>query len=51
LKVDGVYYETRYPSSEEVEAAQEAYIGGYTYIVSAAEKAGLEAVGYTVQTV
>jgi hypothetical protein len=51
LKVDGVYYETRYPSSEEVEAAQEAYIGGYTYIVSAAEKAGLEAVGYTVETV
>ena len=28
LKIDGVYYELRYPSSEEVASAQAAYIGG-----------------------
>lgn len=51
LKVDGEYYETRYPSSEEVEAAEVAYIGGYSYEVDATEKAALEAAGYTVETV
>jgi hypothetical protein len=51
LKIDGQYYQIRFPSSEEVEAAQEAYIGGYSYEVSAGEKAALEAAGYTVETV
>ena len=51
LKVDGEYYQTRFPSSEEVEAADEAYIGGYSYEVSAGEKAALEAAGYTVETI
>ena len=51
LKIDGEYYEMRYPSSEEVEAAEEAYMGGYSYEVSAGEKASLEAAGYTVETV
>lgn len=51
LKIDGVYTEVRYPSSEEVAAADIAYMGGYSYEVSAAEKADLEAAGYTVETV
>lgn len=51
LKIDGVYYETRYPSSEEVQEAQVAYMGGYSYEVSPGEKAALEAAGYTVETV
>jgi len=51
LKIDGQYYQIRFPSSEEVEAAQEAYIGGYSYEVSAGEKAALEAAGYTVETI
>jgi hypothetical protein len=51
LKIDGEYYELRYPSSEEVEAAEEAYMGGYSYEVSPGEKASLEAAGYTVETV
>ena len=42
--------ETLYPD-EEVEAAEEAYIGGYSYEVSAGQKASLEAAGYTVETV
>jgi len=51
LKIDGVYYELRYPSSEEVAAAEVAYIGGYSYEVSAGEKAQLEEAGYTVETI
>lgn len=51
LKVDGVYYETRYPAQEEIDAADAAYIGGYSYEVDATEKAALEAAGYTVETV
>jgi hypothetical protein len=51
LKIDGEYYEVRYPSSEEVEAAEEAYMGGYSYEVTVGEKASLEAAGYTVETV
>lgn len=51
LKVDGQYYEIRYPSSEEVAAADVAYMGGYSYTVDATEKAALEAAGYTVETV
>lgn len=50
LKIDGEYYEVRYPSSEEVADADIAYIGGGTYPVSSAEKASLEAAGYTVET-
>lgn len=51
LKNGGIYTEVRYPSHEEVEAADVAYIGGYSYEVDAAEKAALEADGYTVATV
>jgi len=51
LKIDGEYYEVRFPSSEETQAADIAYIGGYSYEVSEGEKASLEAAGYTVETV
>ena len=51
LKIDGEYFETRFPSSEEVEAADIAYIGGYSYEVSPGEKADLEAAGYDVETI
>jgi hypothetical protein len=51
LKIAGEYFEVRYPSSEEVAAADIAYIGGYRYEVDATEKAALEAAGYTVETV
>jgi hypothetical protein len=51
LKIDGDYYEVRYPSSEEVDAADIAYIGGYSYEVDATEKTTLEAAGYTVETI
>jgi hypothetical protein len=50
LKIDGEYYEVRYPSSEEYEAADIAYLGGTSHEVSAEEKADLEAAGYEVIT-
>jgi hypothetical protein len=51
LKIDGDYFEVRYPSAEEVAEADIAYIGGYSYEVTAEEKTDLEAAGYTVETV
>lgn len=51
LKIDGDYFEVRYPSAEEVADADIAYIGGYAYEVTAGEKADLEAAGYTVDTI
>ena len=51
LKTGSTYTEVRYPSQEEVDAADIAYIGGYSYEVDSTEKAALEAVGYTVATV
>jgi hypothetical protein len=51
LKIDGEYYQIRYPSAEEVAFAEIAYIGGYSYEVSASEKAQLEAAGFTVETI
>jgi hypothetical protein len=51
LKIDGDYFEVRYPSSEEVADADIAYIGGYSYEVTAEEKTDLEAAGYTVDTI
>jgi hypothetical protein len=51
VNYDGDYYETRGASQEELEGATKYYLGGMTYEVTAAEKASLEAAGYTVQTV
>lgn len=51
LRINGEYFQVRFPSSEEVQAAEVAYIGGYSYEVDEAEKTRLEAAGYTVETV
>lgn len=51
LKNGSVYTEVRFPSHEEVQEADVAYIGGYSYEVDEAEKSALEAAGYTVATV
>lgn len=51
LKIDGEYFEVRYPSEEETLAADIVYLGGITHTVSAEEKADLEAAGYEVATI
>lgn len=48
LKIDGEYYEMRYPSQDEIAEAQVVYQGGHDYYVSDAEAADLVAAGYEV---
>ena len=48
LKIDGEWYETRYPMNEDLEMADVYYIGGNTYTISDEEAADLEAAGYEV---
>jgi hypothetical protein len=47
LKENGFYRQVRYPSCEEIAAADATYLGGYDHIVSDAEAASLQAAGYT----
>ena len=48
LKTGTAYREVRNPTAEEVQAADIAYLGGHTYMVSSQEAADLTAAGYTV---
>jgi hypothetical protein len=48
LKIEGEYYEMRYPSQDEIAEAQIVYQGGHEYHVSDAEAADLIAAGYEV---
>jgi hypothetical protein len=50
LKIDGVYYEIRTPSQDEIALAQIFYQGGNVYTVTATEALALEAAGYLVDT-
>lgn len=50
LKIDGEYYEARFPTQDDIASADIFYQGGHEYEVTSAEKAALEAVGYTVVT-
>ena len=47
LKENGFYRQVRYPSDEEIAAADATYLGGYDHTVSDAEAASLRAAGYT----
>ena len=47
LKEGGFYRQVRFPSCEEIAAADVAYLGGYDHTVSDAEAASLRAAGYT----
>lgn len=46
LKVGAAYREVRYPSQEEIEAADITYMGGHAHTVDATEAAALTAAGY-----
>lgn len=47
-KLDGQYYEIRYPTTEEIESYDKVYFGGYNYVVTEEEKTELESAGYEV---
>lgn len=48
LKTGGVYVTVDYPTEDEIDAADEAYIGGHVYVVDDETAAALEAAGYTL---
>lgn len=48
LKIDGVYYEIRTPSQDEIALADIFYQGGNVHIVSDSEAVDLTNAGYTV---
>jgi hypothetical protein len=48
IKSGSTYFETRYPTTDELESADIVYVGGYVHIVSDEEAASLEAAGYEV---
>lgn len=50
-RIDGEWFEDRFPAQDELALADRVYLGGHEYPVTASEKAELEAVGYTVFTV
>ena len=50
IKENGVYRETRNPYIDELKFAEAYYLGGSKHEITAAEKASLEAAGYTTIT-
>lgn len=50
-RVGSTWYEDRFPSQDDLDAADVYYLGGHEYPVTASEKTALEAAGYTVLTV
>ena len=49
-RLDGQFYEDRFPAQDDLVDADLVYLGGHEYVVNATEKAALESVGYTVIT-
>jgi len=47
-RVDGEFYEDRFPSQDDLADADLIYLGGHEYVVTEDEKNALEAVGYEV---
>jgi hypothetical protein len=49
-RLDGQFYEDRFPAEDDLVNADLIYLGGHEYVVTASEKTALESVGYTVST-
>jgi len=49
FKVDDTFYETMYPSQDDLALADVVYMGGHEYYVTEAEKDDLESAGYEVE--
>jgi hypothetical protein len=49
-RLDGEFYEDRFPAQDDLDQADLIYLGGHEYYVTLAEKNALQAVGYTVIT-
>lgn len=49
-RMNGEYYEMRYPTEDDIAGAEVFYLGGHNYEVDEDEKTRLEGAGYTVIT-
>jgi hypothetical protein len=47
-RVDGEFYEDRFPAQDDLIEADLVYLGGHEYVVTEEEKDALESVGYEV---
>jgi len=50
FRIDGDWYEDRFPAQDDLDASDVFYLGGHEYPVTLAEKNALEAAGYDVIT-
>jgi hypothetical protein len=49
-RLDGQFYEDRFPAQDDLADADLIYLGGHEYVITEVEKNALESVGYTVST-
>lgn len=49
-RIDGVWYEDRFPSQDALEEADVVYLGGHEHYITSDQKDDLEDAGYTVIT-
>lgn len=50
FKINGEWYEDRFPSQDDLDLSDVFYLGGHQYPVTETEKTDLEAAGYAVIT-
>jgi len=50
FRIDGDWYEDRFPAQDDLDMADVVYLGGHEYPVTEAEKNALEAADYDVIT-
>ena len=50
-RLNGEFYEDRFPAQDDLIDADLIYLGGHEYVVTEDEKDALEAVGYEVSTI
>jgi len=50
-RLDGEFYEDRFPTQDDLDLADLVYLGGHEYYVTLTEKNALQSAGYTVATV
>jgi len=50
-RLDGQFYEDRFPTHDDLDLADLVYLGGHEYYITLAEKNALQSAGYTVSTV
>ena len=50
FRIDGQWYEDRFPAQDDLDASDVFYLGGHEYYITESEKDDLEDAGYEVIT-